>query len=87
MAAIEEPVIEGVRGVLVKVGLATPLSRAFVIGTAVGLAAYAVGFPKASFDEKGEMRPLSLVSSAPTATKNHFLAVPIGAAALAYTFT
>ena len=87
MAATPEPVIEGMRGVLVKVGLGTPVSRAFVAATVVGLAPYAVGYPASSFDEKGEMRPFSLVSSAPTATTNHFLAVPLGAAAIAYVFT
>lgn len=87
MAAMEEPVIEGVRGVLVRAGLATPLSRAFVAGTVVGLAAYAVGQPKMCFDEKGEMKPFKMVSSAPTATNYHFLAVPIAAAAAAYVFT
>lgn len=87
MAAIEEPVIMGARGVLVKMGLASPMSRAFVAGTVVGLGAYAVGYPQSSFDEKGEMRPFSLVSSAPTATTNHFLAVPLGAALIAYLFT
>jgi hypothetical protein len=87
MAAIEPPVIEGVRGVMVRAGLATPSSRAFVAGVVVGMAAYCVGYPKCSFDEKGEMRPCSLVSSAPEATTNHFLAVPLGAAAIAYIFT
>ena len=87
MAAIEEPVIEGMRGVLVNVGLATPLSRAFVAGTVVGLSAYMIGYPQSSFDEKGEMRPFSLLSKAPNATTNHFLAVPLGAAAIAYIFT
>ena len=87
MAAIDEPAIQGMRGVMVKVGLATPLSRAFVAGAVVGLAAYAVGWPKSSFDERGEMRPLSFVSKAPNATTNHFLAVPLGAAAIAYVFT
>jgi hypothetical protein len=87
MAAIEPPVIEGMRGVMVNVGLASPMSRAFVAGTVVGLGAYAVGWPKSSFDEKGEMRPFSLVSKAPNATTNHFLAVPLGAAVIAYIFT
>ena len=87
MAAIEPPVIEGMRGVMVRAGLATPLSRAFVAGTVVGLGAYVLGFPKSSFDEKGEMRPFSLVSKAPQATTNHFLAVPLGAAIIAYVFT
>lgn len=87
MAAIEPPVIEGVRGVMVRAGLATPLSRAFVVGTVVGLLAYAIGWPRDAFDEKGEMRPFKLVSSAPTATTHHFLAVPVSAAAIAYVFT
>ena len=87
MAAMEPPVIEGVRGVMVRAGLATPVSRAFVAGTVIGLGAYVIGYPKSSFDERGEMRPFSLLSRAPNATTNHFLAVPIGAAAIAYVFT
>tara|TARA_B100001094_G_C17769902_1_gene594500 strand:+ start:306 stop:569 length:264 start_codon:yes stop_codon:yes gene_type:complete len=87
MAAMEPPRIEGVRGIMVHAGLATPISRAFVVGTVVGIGAYALKMPTASFDEKGEMRPLSLVSKAPTATMSHFLAVPLGAAILAYVFT
>ena len=81
------PVIEGSRGVLVKVGLATPSSRAFVVGTAVGLGAYALGMPKVSFTEDGQMRPLKHVSSSPDATYAHFLAVPLTAAAIAFVFT
>ena len=87
MATTDPPTIEGVRGMMVHVGLATPLSRAFVAGAAVGIAAYAIKWPGASFDEEGSMRPLSLVSKDPTATQAHFLAVPIGAAAIAYLFT
>ena len=86
MAAMEEPRIEGVRGIMVYAGLGTPLSRAFVAGTAVGIAAYALKWPRDSFDEKGEMRPLSLVSKDPTATNAHFLAVPLGAALATYLF-
>ena len=84
---MEDPVIEGFRGVLVNAGLAQPMSRAFVAGAAVGIAAYAIKWPRDSFDDDGKMRPLSLVSSDPTATMSHFLAVPLGAAALAYLFT
>ena len=83
----EEPVIEGMRGVMVRAGLGTPLSRAFVAGAVIGLGAYAVGFPKSAFDEDGEMRPFSMLSKAPTATTNHFLVVPLGAAAIAFLFT
>jgi len=87
MASIEEPVIEGFRGVAVKMGLATPLSRAFVVGTAAGLAAYAVKWPAVAFDQKGQMRPLAVVSRDPTATNTHFLVVPLAAASIAYLFT
>ena len=86
MAAIDTPHIEGLRGMLVHVGLGTPLSRAFVAGTFVGLAAYALKLPSVAFDEKGQMRPLALVSQEPTATNYHFLAVPVTAAAAAFLF-
>ena len=85
--ASEPPVIEGMRGVLVQAGLGTPLSRAFVAGTAVGVLAYATGMPKCSFDEKGEMRPFALITNAPTATNYHFLAVPLIAGGIAFLFT
>ena len=84
---MDPPIIQGPRGILVKMGLATPASRAFVAGTFIGIGAYLVGVPKKSFDEEGHMRPFSLVSKSPLATPYHFLAVPIGAAAIAYVFT
>ena len=87
MASMEAPHIEGFRGVLVQAGLATPASRAFVVGTFAGIGAYMLKMPRAAFDDKGEMRPLAFVSSAPTATNTHFLVVPVTAAALAYLFT
>ena len=83
----DAPVILGARGVMVNMGLATPLSRAFVIGTTVGLVAYGLGVPRASFNEEGEMRPLKFVSHAEDATRTHFLVVPITAAVAAYLFT
>lgn len=87
MATTPEPAIEGIRGIAVYCGLGTPAARAFVVGTMVGLAAYAVKQPAMSFDEEGKMRPLALVSKAPTATNAHFLAVPLTAAAAAFLFT
>lgn len=87
MADFEPPPILGMRGVLVKVGLGTPPARAFVTGAVVGLAAYAVKWPHVSFDEKGQMRPMAVVSKDPTATPYHFLAVPVAAATIAYLFT
>ena len=80
-------VTDGVRGVLVKLGLAQPSSRAFVIGiTAAGLL-YLAGRPKASFREDGTMKPLRWLSPEPDATYTHFLLVPVGAAVAGYLFT
>ena len=87
MATFDTPAIEGTRGVLVNMGLGTPLSRAFVAGSVIGIAAYVLKLPRTCFDEDGEMRPFAVVSKAPTATNAHFLAVPVAAAALAYVFT
>jgi hypothetical protein len=87
MAALEDARVEGLRGIMVQNGLATPVSRAFVAGTAAGLAAYAVKWPRNAFDEEGQMRPLSWVSKDPKATTSHFLVVPMGTAVLAYLFS
>jgi hypothetical protein len=84
---MDPPVIEGTRGILVKIGLGQPVSRAFVAGTAVGLLAYALKVPQMSFDDDGEMRPLKGLSNAPTASYTHFLGVPLAAAAAFYLFT
>ena len=85
--SLDAPHVEGLRGIMVQAGLATPSSRAFVAGTVAGLLAYGLRWPGNAFDEGGQMRPLKMVSSAPTATNNHFLVVPVGAAVLAYVFT
>lgn len=86
-ATFAEPTIDGTRGIMVHMGLGTPISRALVIGGTVGVLAYALRMPGASFDEKGEMRPFKPISKSPHATNAHFLAVPLGAAALAFLFT
>jgi hypothetical protein len=79
--------VDGVRGMLVQMGLGTPSSRAFTVGGAVGVAMYALGLPKESFTDDGEMRPFTALSPHPSATNVHFLAVPVGAAIAAYLFT
>ena len=84
---MEEPQILGSRGMLVQMGLGKPFARAFVVGTVVGMAAYAMKMPSSAFDEEGKMRPLKYVSKDPSATAAHFLAVPLTAAAVAYVFT
>lgn len=82
-----EPTIVGMRGVLVYMGLGTPLARAFVAGSLVGMGAYAVGAPGCSFTEEGKMRPFKMVSRDPEACYTHFLVLPLAVAAGAYLFT
>lgn len=86
MAATIESV-QGLQGVLVKVGLGEPASRAFVVGVLVGVTAYAFRMPAGAFDEDGKMRPFKAISRSPDACYTHFLSVPIGAAVGAYIFT
>ena len=62
-------------------------SRAFALGGIVGVAIYALGLPKESFTDKGEIRPFKALSPHPSATNVHFLAAPVGAAIAAYQFT
>ena len=83
----EVAVVDDMRGVLVKVGLGQPTSRAFVVATAAAGIAYLAGFPKASFREDGSLKPLKYLSPEPDATTTHFLLVPTVAAAAAYLFT
>jgi len=79
--------VDGIRGMLVQMGLGTPSSRAFTVGGIVGVAMYALGLPKESFTDEGEMRPLKALSPHPSATNVHFLVVPVGATVAAYLFT
>lgn len=79
--------IEGPRGVLVRVGLARPEARAFVAAVAVGITAYAFRLPPSAFTEEDQLRPFKLTSKSPHATYAHFLAVPLTAGALTYVFT
>jgi hypothetical protein len=86
MAGVFEAVTD-VRGIMVRLGLAQPSSRAFVIGTAAAGVAYLARFPKQAFRDDGSMKPLSLLSSEPDATNTHFLLVPVIAAGAGYLFT
>jgi hypothetical protein len=80
--------VQGLRGQLVLAGCGTPLSRAFVAAVVAGTLAYALKMPTQCFDEEtGKIRPLAYVSKDPTATKQHFLAVPVAAGVAAYLFT
>jgi hypothetical protein len=86
MSGIFEEVV-GARGVLVKLGLAQPESRAFVAAGLTTVVMYAAGAPKSAFTEEGELRPWKPLSADPTATNLHFLAVPLGVAVITYLFT
>lgn len=85
MSAFEE--VFGVRGLLVKMGLGAPSSRAFVAGGITAAVLFATTTPKAAFTDEGEMRPWSVLSPHPSATQVHFLAYPLGVATAVYLFT
>ena len=75
------------RGILVKLGLGQPMSRAFVAGCAAATVAFAVKHPSESFREDGSIKPLKWLSPSPDATNTHFLLVPAVAAGAVYLFT
>ena len=75
------------KGIMVKVGLGQPASRAFVIATLATGIAYITRMPQASFREDGSMKAFKLLSPEPDATLQHFLLVPVAAATAAYLFT
>ena len=75
------------KGIMVKVGLGQPSSRAFVIATLATGIAYITRMPQASFREDGSMKAFKLLSPEPDATLQHFLLVPVAAATAAYLFT
>ena len=79
--------VDDVRGILVRMGLAQPISRAFVIGVTVAGLAYLAKYPKEAFREDGSMKPHKALSPEPDATYTHFLLAPVGAAAIGFLFT
>tara|TARA_X000000368_G_scaffold418069_1_gene416405 strand:- start:1428 stop:1685 length:258 start_codon:yes stop_codon:yes gene_type:complete len=85
MSAFEA--ITDVRGMLVKLGLGHPISRAFVAGVGAAGAAFVVKYPGESFRDDGSIKPLKWLSPSPDATNTHFLLVPAVAAGAVYLFT
>jgi len=79
--------VDDVRGVLVKMKLGHPVSRAFTAAVIVGGVAFIAGLPKAAFRDNGSMRPYRRLSADPEATDAHFLLVPLVAATAVYLFT
>ncbi len=79
--------VDGIRGVLVKCGLASPSSRGFVAGVATAGVLYLAGKPAAAFREDGSMKPLAFFSPEPDATLTHFLLLPTVAVVATCLFT
>jgi len=77
----------GTRGILVALGLRTPLKRAFVASVLVGIVAFTAGFPKSAFTEEGELRPQRGLTRDPQATNYHFLVTPLSAGLVVFLFT
>lgn len=79
----------GARGVMVLLGLGTPLRRTLAATSLAGMGAYALGYPGHSFDEDGELRPLRYLSARPDAVlpHKHFLFAPLAVGAGIYLFT
>ena len=80
--------IEGYRGLMVYLGLGSPISRAFVAGATVASIQYITKTPKDAYDEDGAIKPWLLMSPQnPEATDKHFLILPLGAAITVFLFT
>lgn len=88
MSATFETVTD-LRGVAVKLGLATPTSRAFVAGTVAAGVLYAMRVPAGAFREDGSMKPLQTLSPEPDAApwSQHFVLTPSLVAGAVYLFT
>ena len=79
--------VTDLRGILVRLGLGRPASRAFVAGTLAAGVAYVAKYPAEAFRDDGSMKPLKYLSPTPDATNTHFLLVPVVAASAVYLFT
>lgn len=84
---VQSASIDGVRGVLVYLGLGHPLQRAVTAGAIAAGIQYVTKSPKAAFDESGSIRPHRMFSVSPGATDTHFLMIPVVVATAAYLFT
>ena len=79
--------VQGLRGVMVKLGMGQPIARSFVAGTVAAGLLFALKQPAAAFREDGSMKPFKYLSAEPDATTTHFLLPVAGIAAAAYLFT
>ena len=85
MPIVEQPVIEGWRGIMVAAGLASPLKRALTASLAAGTVMYALKRPRSAFRSDGTLRPA--FSNAADATDHHFLLTPLLIGTAVYLFT
>lgn len=86
MAAVVETV-NTYPDLMVKLGLATPLSRAFLAGTIAAGLAYIGRYPSSAFGTNGALKPIGLFSREPGAGNAEFLYVPVGVTFAAYLLT
>lgn len=86
MAQVYE-VIEGPRGMMVKLGLGSPGARAITSAALAATVAYAVGFPASSFNKDKSLKYWSLVKPGPDSTHAHFLVVPLVVGTAVFLFT
>lgn len=85
---IPSATIDGYKGIMVYLGLGSPLARAFVVGSGVAAIQYVTKTPGAAFDEDGAIRQWTMMSpKSPEATDQHFLILPIAIASAVYLFT
>lgn len=88
MVVAEQAVIEGWRGVMVSMGLASPSKRALTAALMSGAVAYALKYPRDAFRPDGTMKPARTTGNrAADATDRHFLLTPLAVGAAVYLFT
>lgn len=82
-----QSVIEGWPGLMVHVGLGSPVARAFTAATVVGIGSYMLKVPRESFRRDGSMRPYASLSPSADATHSHFLLMPLTVGAFVFLCT
>lgn len=84
---MSQEIIEGWRGVMVSMGLGSPMSRAVTMGLLTGILSYSLKYPHDAFQRDGTIRPSAHMSPSPDATNTHFLLTPLAVATTTFLFT
>lgn len=79
--------INGFRGMMVYLGLGSPIQRAIVAGALASGISYVAKMPRDAFDEDGRLKKWAPMSIGEDTTDTHFLMCPLAAAALVFVFT